>query len=423
MHRGAVHLGHSPAPVGDSPPPRPPLPRDMVRMRTIATLMLATMTALFAATRFFQGRWPWLAPVRAFAEAAMVGGIADWFAVVALFRHPLGLPIPHTAVIARSHKRIAAAMGRFVASNFLASEAMVRRLEEMDLAGKLGTWLAHPANVDTVVARAVGILPPILEKIGEDRLRAAAGASARRVIDAAITAPRIAGVLSFAVTRGYHQALLDHALEAVRAFLAQNQRFVRARVAAKCGEWMPLWVETKLADGVVAGIAESLAELNSPLHPWRSQFEIGIHSFIDKLATAPDFAERVQAMKHQILDDAAIERQIEPIWAEIHDRLATDGNRLLRRSLEALATRLQTDDDLRGSVNRWLGALAERILVPRREFIGGLISDLAMRWQTDAMVARVETHVGKDLQFIRMNGTIVGGLVGLALYAASALLP
>ena len=423
MHRGAVHLGHHPAPGGDGPPLPPGPPRDLVRMRTIATLMLATMTLLFVAARLCQGRWPWLAPVRAFAEAAMVGGVADWFAVVALFRRPLGLPIPHTAVIARSHKRIAAAMGRFVAGNFLASEAMARRLEEVDLGGKLGTWLAQPANVDLVVARAAGILPPILEKIGEDRLRAAAGASARRVIDAAITAPRIAGVLSFAVTRGYHQVLLDHALETVRTFLLYNQKFVRARVAAKCGEWMPLWVETKLADAVVAGIAESLAELNSPQHPWRSEFEIGIHSFIDKLATAPDFAERVEEMKHQILDDAAIERQIEPMWAEIHDRLASDGNRLLRRTVEALATRLQTDDDLRESVNRWLGAIAERVLVPRREFIGGLISDLAMRWQTEAMVARVEAHVGKDLQYIRMNGTIVGGVVGLALYAASALLP
>lgn len=394
-------------------------PMDMARMRRIATLMLAMMTVLFAAAALYEWRWPWLGPVRAFAEAAMIGGIADWFAVVALFRHPLGIPIPHTAVIPRSHKRIATAMGRFVAGNFLASEAMASRLEELDLAGRLGAWLSHSENIDKVVARAGGFLPPILESIGEERLRAVAGTSARRMLEATVTAPRMASVLSFAVTRGYHHALLDQALDAVRGFLARNRTFVRARVAAKCGEWMPLWVEKKLADAIVGGMEESLVELNSPLHPWRSQFETAIHSTIDRLATAPDFAERVETMKRQILDDVAVESHLDPIWSEIRDRLATDGTRILRQALVALAERLETDDELRESVNRWLRLAAERVLVPRREFLGSLISDLVMRWQTEAMVDRIEAHVGKDLQYIRMNGTIVGGLVGLGLYVVS----
>jgi uncharacterized membrane-anchored protein YjiN (DUF445 family) len=398
-------------------------PAGLIRMRRLATLLLAAVTGLFAVTFTLEPRWPWLAPVRAFAEAAMVGGIADWFAVVALFRRPLGLPIPHTAVVPRNQSRIASAIGRFVAGNFLASEATAKRLEELDPAGRLGQWLSHGGNMNRVGHRITGILPPLLDIIGEDRVRALAASTGRQAVDLVANGPRMADMLAFMAERGYHHILLDRTLDLVHGLIARNHKFIRAKVSQRCGEWIPLWVETRLADAIIDGLNETLQGCKRPDHPWRIQLDEALQKLIADLATSPAFADRVDTLKQQILTDPAMEQLGDTLWATIHQRVADEGQGLTRRALVAASERLCTDRELRNTVNHWLRLGMERLLIPRRDFLESLIADLVLRWRPDAMVERLEAHVGKDLQYIRINGTVVGGLVGLAIYAVTALAP
>jgi uncharacterized membrane-anchored protein YjiN (DUF445 family) len=393
-------------------------------MRAYAAALLAIVAALFAFSVWGQDMWPWLAPVRAFTEAALVGGVADWFAVTALFRHPFGLPIPHTAVIPHNHGRIAAAIGRFVANNLLASQALGQRLEELDTAGRLGRWLARPATGAMIAERISGSLPPILHTIGEQRLRDTVSGGLRKVVDTAITAPRMSGILSYMVERGYHHAILDHLMTEARSFVAQNRQFIRKRVAKECPEWLPMWVETQIAQGVAHGIDASLGELTAHDHPWRLKFETFIHETIDSMANAPLFAQRIEDVKLQILGDPALDIYLRQIGASAYSHLlggAETVEAVIESGLRELGERLEHDVAMRTTLNRWLRDASEALLVPRRELIGSLITDLVMRWKTSVLIDKLESHVGKDLQYIRINGTVVGGLVGLVIYGITTL--
>ena len=395
------------------------------RMRRIALGLLGLVTAVFIGTHVVESVYfpnylpPAITLVRAFAEAAMVGAIADWFAVVALFRHPLGLPIPHTAVIPRKHARIAAAIGRFIADNLLASAALAQRLEELDPAGRLAAWLDQPETAAMIARRTASILPPALETIGESRLRTTVGTALRRGIDVIITPQRMAGVLSFAANQNYHQSLLDLAVQSIREFVGRHEDFIRTKVAARCGEWIPLWVETKLADSIVGGIDEALAELAKPDHPQRREIDQALRRYIDDMAVSPEFVERLEEIKSQILADPAIDAFLDQSWREFYGQLAGEVASLesvTLHMLDSLSRRLQSDPALRQGLNQWLRQGLERILVPQREFIGSIITDLIMRWRTDTLVDRFESHVGQDLQYIRINGTLVGGLAGIVIH-------
>ena len=397
------------------------------RMQWLATGLLVVVALVFWFTFYINPIFPdfpasWVLVLRAFAEAAMVGAIADWFAVVALFRHPFGIPIPHTAVIPRKHARIAAGIGRFVAQNLLASTAMAQRLEELDPAGKAARWLAQPKTSALIARRMAETLPPILDSIGQDRLRGAIGGALRKGLDVIITPARMAGILSFAANQNYHQSLLDVALDSVRDFVARHESFIRGKVSERCGEWMPVWVENRLADGVIDGIADALSELRKQDHPQRREIDASVHDFIQKMSCSTEFEQRLETIKSQILDDPAIESYLQQTWGGLYATLADDSATLediILQTVDGLSQRLESDGHLRNSVNHWLRDAMERLVIPKRDAIGALIADLIMRWRTEALVDRLESHVGQDLQYIRINGTIVGGLAGVAIHVLS----
>ena len=399
---------------------------DIKRMQRNATLLLVAVTLIFLATfaiqsAFFPQGAPWpLLLLRAFADAAMIGGIADWFAVVALFRHPLGLPIPHTAIIPRKHARIAATIGKFVADNLLASTALAQRLEELNPAKRLATWLQHEQTIALIANRTARFLPPTLETIGENRLRNSVGTALRKGIDTAITPHRLSSILSFATSQRYHQSLLDMALRATHDFINQHQDYIRARVSERCGEWVPLWVENKLANSVIDGIDGALNELANPNHPQRTEIDAKLHLYIQQMGASPEFQEQLAAMKLQLLDDPAIESYLVQAWDDVYAQLSQGSDyleSLIAQLLTDLAYRLNTDPMLQQSLNSWLRHTLEKVLLPQREFIGSLITDLINRWRTQSLVDRLENHVGQDLQYIRINGTLVGGLAGTLIQA------
>lgn len=398
---------------------------EYARMRWFATGLLVLMLAIFVAAGLLAGRWPWLAYVRAFAEAAMVGAVADWFAVVALFRRPFGLPIPHTAIIPRNKRRIGDSLGAFICNNFLAPDVVAAKLDSLDMAGRLARWLARPENAARAARRASAAVPPLLEALEDDRVRSFLHGTARRGLGAVEAAPLAARVLAVLVAHGHHQALFDRMIAGGEAFLERNEDLIRARVADRSWRWLPRWVDEKLADKVVFGLADTLHELRDPRHPWRWEFQAAVEDSVARLAEDPAWRARGEALKAEIMTNPAVEAYLDSVWEEIKAHLRADAAgdegvvRVgLERAMTALGERLLADAAMRAEVNRWLRVAVQRHVIPHRGEIGGFIAGVVARWDTTTLVGKLELQVGKDLQYIRINGTIVGGLVGLLIYVA-----
>ena len=399
------------------------------RMKRIATGLLAFMFALFVAATMLEPRWPPLAYVRAFAEAAMVGAIADWFAVVALFRRPFGLPIPHTAIIPRNKNRIGESLGAFICNNFLAPELVAAKLDSLDAAGRLAGWLSNPSTAELLARRAAHFMPALLDALEEDAVRTFARTTMTRGLASVQAAPLAARVLSVLVAHGHHQALFDRALDLTAGFLLRNEENIRARVADHSWRWLPRWMDRKLADKVMDGGLDTLAELRDPAHPWRDEFQAAVLEFIERLVHDPHLFAQGEAIKAEMLNNPLVQDYLDSVWDETKARLRADLSAeegVLRQGMErafaALGARLAEDSRMRAVVNRWLRRAVERTIVPQRAEIGEFIAGVVHRWDTRTLVDKLELQVGRDLQYIRINGALVGGLVGLAIHALSRLL-
>lgn len=399
---------------------------ELRRMRLFATGLLLLMFALFVASTLGVERWPQLAFVRAFAEAAMVGAIADWFAVVALFRRPFGLPIPHTAIIPRNKDRIGQSLGSFICNNFLAPDILAAKLDSLDLAGRLAHWLTQPASAGFLSRRAAALVPPLLEALEEEHVRRFVRSTMRRGLESLEAAPLASRVLSVAMAQGHHQVLFDRGIELAEDFLLRHEQSLRETVSARTSRWIPRWVDEKLADKLIVGILDTLAEMRDPAHPWRGEFHQAAEDMVRRLAHDPDLIARAEALKAEIMANPAVEEYLDNLWLEIKTRLRADVSadegvlRLgLERALLALGHRLAEDARMQSILNRWIRKALERYVVPHRGEIGDFISGVVSRWDTRTVTDKLELQVGKDLQYIRINGTLVGGLVGLLIYALS----
>ena len=400
---------------------------DLRRMRTIATSLLVLMTLVFVATRFAPPGWIWAAYVGAFAEAAMVGACADWFAVVALFRRPLGLPIPHTAIVPENKRRIGASMGRFITNNFLSPRVAAERLKAVDIVGLSARQLADPRNAEAIAAVVGRLAPHAIAALPQDavenldrrhrpaRGRGAAGRAARR--------PRAIHPLG----RRGGQALLDQGLILIEGALARNHAAIVEQVRRQSSRWIPKWVDDIIAAKLLQGILGTLEDMRRPDHPWRAELEARIEALIDALAHDPEMRARGEALKREFLDNPAFANQARALWRELEEALQRE---LPQRAealtgwaldgLAALSRSLEKDPLRRERLNDGLRRLLLQIVLPRRAEVGDYIAHVVDRWDTTTLVNRLELQVGRDLQYIRINGTLVGGLVGLAIYTITA---
>lgn len=408
-----------------------PLPADsntaaarLRRMKMLALGLLVLMAALFVTATLLR-----LDALRAFAEAAMVGAIADWFAVVALFRRPLGLPIPHTAIIPRNKDRIGRALGDFMANNFLAPGLVGERLERLDVAARLAAWLGQPETTHKLAQRAAALAPALVDALDGPEAAAFARRSLADSLATVPAAPLAARVLAVLVAGGHHHALFDRFLDGAQAFLDGHADGVRQQVSGHSWRWLPGWLDRKLADKVVDGSRDLLTELRDPAHPWRAEFEASAVELCRRLAQDPDLHRQGEAIKAEILAHPAVQAALDDGWEAAKHRLraalAEDGAALvpaLERLLSALAARLAADPHPRAVLNRWLRRMVERLAVPNRAAIGDFIASVVARWDARTMADKLELHVGRDLQYIRLSGTLVGGCVGLAIHAVSRLL-
>jgi uncharacterized membrane-anchored protein YjiN (DUF445 family) len=396
------------------------------RARTLATSLLLLMLVIFVATSIGVKQWPWLAYVRAFAEAGMIGACADWFAVVALFRHPLGIPIPHTAIVASSKERIGIAIGRFMANNFLSPRVLAERIRDVDISGWAARWILRGDNAKNVAQRATSSLNQALSALPREDLNAFLSGAVRGGIENVPASAFASRLLSLLWAQGEMQALAERLLAWASDLLAKNRETLRAKVGKRTSRLIPKWIDGIVADKIIDGVTRILGEMREPSHPWRVEMTSTVEQLIGDLATKPDMIEKGEELKAKLLAAPAVNSQIDALWVSIENRLEAPQTqeqltRVIERLLTGIGTRIHNDDQLRDNINRWLRVAVLRTVAPRRTEIAQFIRNVVENWDTETLTERIELTVGRDLQYIRINGTIVGGLVGLIIFAVTQL--
>jgi uncharacterized membrane-anchored protein YjiN (DUF445 family) len=402
-------------------------------MRRRATALLAGFSVLFVATAVVRHLYPTLSPfwmnlVRATAEAAMVGGIADWFAVTALFRHPLGIPIPHTAIVANRKDRIGRSLGNFVGNNFLAREVIARQLAGMRLGERAARWLAEPEHQQRVARAIAGGVARAAESIPDDELLASVQGALVTQLRRAHVAPLLADLLDLATTDDRHQEFLDRLVKLVTRIVEENKELIRTRIAEESPWWVPEAVDDKLYQKIVSGIERTLADVAADdAHPLRAQFDKALRDFVEKLHTSPETIARAEAMKERLLEHPAVTELSGALLATGRNALAKYAGpdaptpEPLERALGALAERALGNEALLHDVDESVERLVLGVVDQYRPEVAGLIARTVEGWDATAASEKIEIQVGRDLQFIRINGTLVGALVGLLLYLVTVL--
>ena len=400
-------------------------------MKVVATGLLVVMAAVFFTARSFQHAFPALGYVKAFAEAAMVGGLADWFAVTALFRHPLGLPIPHTAIIPRNKDRIGEALANFLKENFLIPRVVARRMRKLDVAGAAGRFLQTPAGHGTRIrGGASRLIADVFESLDDERLGGIVkGAIATRLRNAEVS-PLLGHALASAINEDRHVPMLEAAIRWLARALDANEPLIREMVHKKANWVLKLaGLDAKLADAILDGLRKLTAEMSTdPAHPVRVKIEEALAQLANDLQTKPETRERVEAMKDQLLDNRSVSLWLDALWQRGREsiiRAARNPDAVLAGKLgeilQSMGGTLEKDTRIRAAINQF----ARRATVGMAASYGGsivkLVSETVRSWDARTVTARLESAVGRDLQYIRINGTLVGGLVGLALYVIDKL--
>jgi uncharacterized membrane-anchored protein YjiN (DUF445 family) len=389
------------------------------RHRTLATLLLVFAAIVAIATELVAEPGFWILLVRAGAEAGVIGGLADWFAVTALFRRPLGLPIPHTGIIPRNKDRIGHGLGSFVERNFLAPELISGKLRESNAALRIGAWLGQPDNSRLIAGQIVALLPEVIASLQDREVRAFFRDAFRDQLRAVDLLPLIARLLRLFQESGQHQRLFERSLELARDMLLRNEATIYHKVEERTSWWIPRTIDRRMARAIIGGAEEMLAELGQPQHPARLDFEQTVDELIDKLEYSETFRVRVDEFKSQLLQSPEMVNLLESLWDELRRmllaRTADSPERLtdsFAASLVALANTLTEDADAQARLNRRLEYLLSGFVVPFRTQIGSFIAEVVQSWDAKTVSDRLELEVGRDLQYIRINGTLVGALAG-----------
>lgn len=398
------------------------------RMQGIALALLLTMVALLAATSVNLNAHPWTAWFKAFAEAAVVGAVADWFAVVALFRHPLGLPIAHTAIIPKNKDRIGESLGRFVEENFLTPENVTQRLARVNIAKAVGTWLAEPANSDRAADGICAMVPRVLTMVQDEDVARFLTRTLLSELEKVNLSPVAGEILEVVISGAHYQALFDDALKGIERLISSNQTLILEKFG-EASKYTPEFVDQYIVDRFVAGIVRLLQEvIANPHHPLRMQFADSTRKLIEQLKTSPTMYERVAAIKRQIIEHLRTKPYYAALWNDIKTRIladvASDQSRLRASAsslLSALGSGLARDDVMQHKLNGWLIGTMERLMLAHRHQISLLITDVVKSWDAQDVSEKIELEIGKDLQFIRLNGTLVGGCVGVLLHLVGML--
>jgi uncharacterized membrane-anchored protein YjiN (DUF445 family) len=404
--------------------------RALRRMKAIAGGLLLVAAIVYVICRTVgDGHGPW-GYVQATAEASMVGGLADWFAVTALFRHPLGLRIPHTAIIPRKKDQIGAGLAGFVNDYFLTTEIIGERVAAAEVPRRVGEWLADPVHARQVAAELSAAIGGLANVLHDDELRNAVAAFADQRLRELDAAPLLARVVDAMCDSTQHQALLTSALQATMRFLDENRGIFRQRLAVESPEWVPEWVDDRVFAKGFTALQSFLADVTvDPDHELRHNYDRQLRAFAERLRTDPRQQARVEDAKRQLLDHPSVRTWLAGLWGTGKALLvdgAADPDSQLRHGIQNLTGRagqaLRDDADVAARAEQALQRVSTHIVTHYADDLAAVISSTVQRWDSDETSRRLELQVGRDLQFIRINGTVVGALAGLVIYTLTRLL-
>jgi uncharacterized membrane-anchored protein YjiN (DUF445 family) len=397
------------------------------RMKRIPLALLVLMAVLFVLT--LDRPETWAAWVHAFSEAGMIGALADWFAVVALFRHPLGIPIPHTAIIPTRKNELGQSMARFVADHFLEPEVVRDKLSGVNLSMHMAVWLGTQRGRDNVTGLAVSLLRWGMGALHEKRVRDFIGRLSQQRFSGVQLAPMMGQTLDWLIRDGRHQQVLTQIIRHLIVVLHDNRDVIRERVQHKSPWWLPGFVDDRILKQMLERIETQLFEMSlDDAHPLRGQFNSWLMDLAEELKTSSEYRRLGERLKQQMLENGELHDYLYSLWTELVSSIEADLDQpesVIRDQMGAwlatFAVELENDDDMQMLVNGWLQDSGVALVKRNRHAISTLISDTVESWDGLDTSRRVELAIGHDLQFIRINGTLVGGLVGVLIHALTRL--
>jgi uncharacterized membrane-anchored protein YjiN (DUF445 family) len=403
--------------------------RRLALMKRRATGLLVVAAALYVATFWLPDDQGWVGYVQAMLEASLVGGLADWFAVTALFRRPLGLPIPHTAIVPARKDQFGETLGDFVQHSFLTPEIIVDRVRGARVVERLADWLSAPERAARVSAHAADVVVAATEVLRDDEVHRVLEDAIRARVDALPVAPLAGRALELMTEGGRHHELLDLVLRGTDRYLDDNRATLRERFEREAPWWIPGAVEDRIFDRLVDGFRRAVQEVvDDPNHELRQDFDRRVRQFAEELRTSPEMFEKGEQLKRDLLTKPQVTKWSSTLWADMKQQLrvqAADPDSELRRRLaeavQGFGARLKEEPALRA---RLQGGIETGVRYVAEHFhgeIGAMVSSTIDRWDASETSRRLELLLGPDLQFIRINGTVVGGLAGLAIYTLTQL--
>ena len=402
---------------------------ELASMRRVATGLLVVAGVIFLIARLLEATYPWMGYVRATAEASLVGGIADWFAVTALFRRPMGLPIPHTAIIPTQKDRIGRILGGFVQNHFLAREVLSAKLRSMRLAERIARWMSDPLHAERLARHvAVGVAQAV-KNMPEGEVRELIRESAVARLQHMQLAPVLGNVLEAATKDERHQQLLDEALVLVRVAVSKNRELIREKIREESPWWVPPVVDEVFHQRVIDGAERMIEEVYADrAHPLRRQFDAAFDNFVERLRHSPEMIARTEQWKDNLLEHPMVNEFAASLW----DRTRRAAEKFsaepkadilhpIERGIMGVGESMLANEARLAELDDFLTNFIAGVLEQHRHEVGDLIADTVKQWDPRLASDRIELAVGRDLQFIRLNGTLVGGLAGLLIYVLSQL--
>lgn len=406
---------------------------ELRRVKALATLVLASTLALFIVAKWLLPVHPAFGFIAAFAEAATIGGLADWYAVVALFKRPLGLPIPHTAIIQSNQARIADKLGEFIQVHFLDAGPVEAKLREIDFGSFVADWLRDRKRSDDLARFALRLLPEAVSATESSGLMTFIIRRMSSQLQAIDLAPLAAGTLRGFVAEGRHQILFDDLLRVMHETLNQKKTMamIREKVRAELPTLLRLYRADKfLVNKIVASATAFFDEVRSdPKHPFRGEFDRMVLTFVDRLGTDQAYVDRIDGLKRDLLARPELADLARTVWANTRsfiERSASGETQVLQHHLAGMCVAageaLAADAELRGEINKGLVTVLRSFVADQKSGVSTFISDQVKSWDMAQLISLIEINIGRDLQYIRFNGSLIGGLAGLALYSVEFLL-
>ncbi len=399
------------------------------KYKMFATGLFVLMAAVFVLMTILGKKNPahWIGYIRAFSEAAMVGALADWFAVTALFHHPLGLKIPHTNLIEKSKEKIGDNLGNFVVGNFLSAQNIRPYIQKLQVSGIAGKWLAQPVHQQALVKELSVIARDIIIKLDERQVTGFITQKLHEFSENVEINQILGNGLEYIVEKNDHQKLITNLAGQIKNYILNNEEMVKERVQKESYFLIPKFVDNSIAEKISSGLSGYFSEVEEDTtHPLRKEISAKLLQFAQEMKTGEQWKENVDTLKNDFLGSEKLQKYAGDIWVSVRTsvlkELETEQSALKRyitKNLNTLAGNLQTDAVLQQKIDGWIRSTAYKYILRNTHQFGELISSTVGNWEGKELSEKLELEVGKDLQFIRVNGTLVGGLVGLIIYTVA----